>query len=322
MDDPDQPSLNDPRRKEYDFLQARAAIAQMSSGNFGGHNSAILPDVVEQQATGESKRSRVETMISEMIQGAATQIIAGVSGLFQVEQARQRPVDPATIQQAPQQPIQPPQVVQPQVQQQAPPPRVLPEEPIFVQRESIQDTARAPMRELSFSIPDPPQSGRSPEFQPPTMDEIRKRELPSDFNQTGQEVHRSPLQAMDRMAPPEKPIQDIRASTLVEKPRPQPVDPQEPARSQPRPAPQWTPDKASWFSGEPFSDPGGQTADPKRSAYQNKNLEQTMVSTEAMDKFGSQMVWFAESIEDSLRVLTRRLNDITRAIQGEGYDIR
>ena len=321
MKDPDQPELNDPRRKEYDFLQARAAQAQMSSQTFGSHHSAILPDGTGGQA-GTSKKTRLDAMISEAVQSAVTQITADVLSATQAEPIpparRLEPEQPQNVlpnrpEQGVMQAVGFEHAIQPQIQQAAQ------QQPAFVEsRSGVEST-----RYQTPQVPELPADRSQPSLvSPPSLDEIRKQGALSDYSDGNQELPRTPLQAINRMAPPDRPIQEIRASTLVDNAKPQPEDPQEPPRQPQRSIPQFPVDRAAWSPSEPFIDPGGKSADPQRSAYQSKTYEQTMASSEAMDRYGMQMVEFAQAVEETLRVLTRRLNDITRSIQGEGYDIR
>lgn len=312
MKDPDQPELDDPRRKEYDFQQARAAQVQMASGTFGEHHSAILPDGDGQK--GESKKSRLEAMISDAVKSAVTQITTNVMGAVEmVERPFTNTVgvqadSPATIVQQ--------QVVQPQmpnaVQAQG--------EPIIVQQPGRQA--------VQYQTPQMPELAgmRTPtvEMVPPTRDETDapRAALPPIQD----EPRGAPLPFMDRLAMPNRVPQDFRVGFRVEQQGDAQVEQEAPQRQPQREAqravPDWPADRAAWGSREPFLDPGGKTADPQRSAYQSKSIEQGIEFSEAMDSYGMVMSEFAEAVTESIRVLTRRVNDMTRAIQGEGYDLR
>jgi hypothetical protein len=318
--DPDQPEIDDPRRKEYDFLQAKAAQSQMASGTFGGHHSAILPDTTNQ---GESKKSRLEAMISEAVQSAVTQITTSVAAIEQVRfspasnpQPAQMPIDvpreankaepqvmPAVGQQ---------QVIQPQLQQPA-------QQPVIVQQQSTIE----PRQYQTPQFPEMPVAesrAHNTLPQPPSQDEVNAHTWAPP-----EPPRQSPLRFMDKLAAPDRPIQEIRASTFVEKPRKQdapteqPQDAPEPMR---RTSPVFPENRAAWSPSEPFLDRGDKTADPQRSAAQSKNTEQAREFSEAMDSYSIEMAAFAAATVDSVRTLTRRLNDLTRALQGEGYDIR
>jgi hypothetical protein len=305
--------MNDPRRREYDFHQAMAAQQQMASGTFGNHNSAILPDTTN---PGESKKSRLESMISEAVQSAVTQITTSVAAMEQVQFAP--PANPQPVEE----PIEvqrndnreAPQIQQAVGQQQVAPPQVQqPQQPIFVRQES----SVQPQQFQTPQFPQMPNTGNmSGEPLLPTMDELlaantAKRPESPRFSA-------SPLKMLDQMAMPDRPIVEVRASTFADRQEPEQAQPDKPRRV----LPQWPEDRASWGSGEPYIDKGAKTADPQRSAYQSRSTEQAMDFSEAMDSYSIEMVAFAESVADSIRVITRRLNDITRAIQGEGYDIR
>jgi hypothetical protein len=318
--DPDQPEIDDPQRKEYDFLQAKAAQSQMSSGTFGGHHSAILPDVAN---PGESKKSRLEAMISEAVQSAVTQITTSVAAIEEVR--LQPPANPQPAQMQVDVPreankVEPQvmpavgqqQVIQQQMQQPA-------QQPVFVHQQSTVEPRQYQTPQFQ-EIPGNQSQSHDTLPQPPSQDEVNAHAwVPPE------PPRQSPLRFMDKMAAPDRPIQDIRASTLVERvdnreaPAEQPQDAPPPPRRTP---PVFPENRAAFKPSEPFFDRGDTTADPQRSASQAKSTEQARESSEAMDSYSIEMAAFAEATVDSIRTLTRRLNDLTRALQGEGYDIR
>lgn len=309
MKDPDQPDLNDPRRREYDFHQAMAAQRQMASGTFGQHHSAILPDA--DNPRGESTKSRLESMISEAVKSAVTQITTNVAGFVDsaIDHEPPKVVQPETFQAQVIQEAQRQEVVQPQpIKPQA--------EPIIVQ---------APAHRAETVQHQTPQMPDVPQIRTPDVNMVNPFRNEAEAPKTAFapiEPQKPALQALQQMAPPERPIEVVRTGFRVAQPQQQAEDLNEPPKPERRAVPQWPTDRAAWGPSEPFLDPGGQTADPQKSAYQAKSLEQAMQFSEAMDSYGMAMGEFTEAVAESIRVLTRRVNDMTRAIQGEGYDIR
>jgi hypothetical protein len=318
--DPDQPEKDDPQRKEYDFLQAKAAQSQMASGSFGNHHSAILPDSANQ---GESKKGRLESMISDAVKSAVTQITTSIAAMEQVSPPQSTDPRPAEMpdQGRRQAAVDVPPVAPVVVQQQAAVPQVQhAQQPIVVNRESFVEPQSNAAPQF-MQLPDSMSPGESQS--PPSIEEVTTAKTASRQENPS---HYSPLPLIDRLAMPDRPIEEIRTSTRVQAaPQKHAGDqdqPQDPPREPRRVVPQWPQDRAAWGPSEPFMDQGAKTADPQRSAYQTKSTEQSIDFSEAMDSYSIEMVAFAESVADSIRVITRRLNDITRAIQGEGYDIR
>ena len=325
MKDPDQPELDDPRRREYDFQQAMAAQGQMASGTFGSHHSAILPDGNGPQ--GESKKSRLEAMISDAVRSAVTQITTNVAGVvqsFDNAPAKELPVtlQPDAVQQFRQQDVMQPQVAQPQAVQQQPQviqpaggPRA---EPVFVQQ-PVHRTEPS-----HYQTPQMPEALQEQQARFGETFDLPDSTAPRDGVMPSMEHQRTPLQALHKMAMPERPVQDIRASTLVMKDTGQeaPKDAPQAAPAPQRFAPQFPVDRAAWGSREPHLDPDGKTADPTKSSRQSSDINQAAEMSEAMDHYGMVMAEFTEAVAESIRTLTRRVNDMTRAIQGEGYDIR
>lgn len=309
MKDPDQPDLNDPRRREYDFQQAMAAQRQMASGTFGQHHSAILPDA--DNPRGESTKSRLESMISEAVKSAVTQITTNVAGVVDsaIEDVPPRNVQPETLQPQLSQEFRKQDVIQPQ--------------PIAPQAEPI--IVQAPAHRAEMVQHQTPQVPTVPQIHMPDVNMVSPfRDETEPFRPAFQpmEPQKPALQALHQMAPPERPIEVVRTGFRVAQPQQQADDLNEPPKPDRRAVPQWPVDRAVWGPSEPFLDPGGKTADPQRSAYQAKSIEQARQFSEAMDSYGMEMAEFTEAVSDSLRVLTRRVNDMTRAIQGEGYDSR
>lgn len=323
MKDPDQPEPDDPRRKEYDFQQAMAAQRQMASGTFGNHHSAILP---ADNSQGDSKKSRLEAMISDAVKSAVTQITTNVAGVVQSfgnAPTKESPVtlQPETIKQFRQQDVIQPQMAQPQQQVVQPNggPRA---DPVFVQQPAHRAEASQYQTPQMQELPQMQQAMFGEAFS--SLDPSAMRDSLMPPSMPSMDAPRTPLQAMHKMALPERPVQDIRASTLVMKDAGQnpPQDAPQAAPAQKKFAPQFPVDRAAWGPSEPHFDPDGKTADPPKSSRQSSEINQAAEMSEAMDHYGIVMAEYTEAVAESIRTLTRRVNDMTRAIQGEGYDIR
>lgn len=68
-------------------------------------------------------------------------------------------------------------------------------------------------------------------------------------------------------------------------------------------------------------EPGADSASQPLTGAQHRHMEQMLDLGGVIDDYGISMAEFAEAVGDTIRTLTRRLNDITRALQGEGSDI-
>lgn len=71
-----------------------------------------------------------------------------------------------------------------------------------------------------------------------------------------------------------------------------------------------------------FPEPGADRMSQPFTGAQAKQREQMLDLGGAIDDFGVEMAEFTETVVDSIRTLTRRINQMHRALQGEGSDIR
>lgn len=123
---------------------------------------------------------------------------------------------------------------------------------------------------------------------------------------------RSPIPVLTQMSPPSDPI-DLG------------VEPPRRNRDAGFEAPDQDQAQADFFRSatkQPKVDRGADSASPPYTGAQLQQSEMVIDIGGAIDDFGIEMAEFGNSVADTIRVLTRRLNEASRSIQGEGYDIR